>query len=410
MAPTEKNRIGTLPPAEGPRQKFDVHISVVSLLKILAFGLVFLAVVKLWSGFLLFLISLLLAVTLHPVVAWMEKKRIPRSVGVLILAVGGTGLIALVAMFLMPPLTAQLTRLFQDYPAFRLRLLGHGAFQHPFIQRTVAQMLKLPTSPEVSDLLGRSVVWGQAALTNLVAGAIVVILTLYLVLDGKSMYAWILAFVPRTHRDKMATTVDEVSDVVHAYVSGQMFAVVLFTGFSLVVLTIARVPAVVPLAIIAGVCDVIPVLGIILATAPAMLMALTVSPMTAVWVFVAYFGYHLFETYFLLPRIYGSKLRLSTLSVLLALMVGVTLQGIIGAVLVLPLVAVYPIIERIWLVGYLQPRVLTDHSALAEAAEAGSQEAIDTVLSGEKHSSEEPASISATGPLGVPRKPTDGEE
>ena len=108
-----------------------------------------------------------------------------------------------------------------------------------------------------------------------------------------------------------------------------------------------------------------------------------------------------------LPRIYGSKLRLSTLSVLLALMVGVTLQGIIGAILILPLVAIYPIIERIWLVGYLQSRVLTDHTALAAAAEAGSDEAIDTVLSGEKHSSESPEASLAIPVPGTVAKPSD---
>ena len=103
---------------------------------------------------------------------------------------------------------------------------------------------------------------------------------------------------------------------------------------------------------------------------------------------VAYLAYHLLETYFLLPRIYGNKLKISTLSVLLALLVGGRLQGIIGAVLVLPLVAAYPIIERHWLAGFLRTRVLTDHKALAKAAETGSDVAIDAVLLGEKHASE----------------------
>ncbi len=391
MDPGEKIKAIKVSQVAGPTQPFDVRISVVTLLKLSAFVLVAWAAAKLWSGFLLFLIALLLAVTLHPVVMWMERKRIPRALAVCILALGAAALVVTVAMFLMPPLTTQLTNLVQNYPNFRLKLLKQIPIQHAFVQRTVAKMLELPTGPEVSEILSQSLVWGQAALTNIVAGAIVLILTMYLLLDGKSMYAWLLAFVPRSHREKMATTVDEVSDVVHAYVSGQMFAVALFTVFSLVVLSVAGVPAAVPLAIIAGLCDVIPVLGIILATAPAMLMALTISPMASVWVFVAYFSYHLFETYFLLPRIYGSKLRLSTLSVLLALMAGVTLQGIIGALLVLPLVAVYPIIERHWLAGYLQPRVLTDHSALADAAETDSDAAIDAVLLGEKHASEESA-------------------
>jgi predicted PurR-regulated permease PerM len=180
----------------------------------------------------------------------------------------------------------------------------------------------------------------------------------------------------------------EVSDVVHAYVSGQLFAALLFAIFTAILLTILGVPAVAPLAVIAGFCDVIPVLGILLATVPAVLLALAVSPGTAVVVLVAYVSYHLFETYFLLPRIYGNKLKISTLAVLLALIVGGKLQGIVGIFLVLPLVAAYPIIERHWLGGYLSARVLADHKALAKAAETGSEVAIDAVLHGEKHPSE----------------------
>ena len=95
-------------------------------------------------------------------------------------------------------------------------------------------------------------------------------------------------------------------------------------------------------------------LGILIAIVPAVLLALAVSPGTAVVVAIAYLVYHLAEAYFILPRVWGSKLKMSTLSVLLALLVGGKLQGIIGALLVLPLVAAYPIIERHWLGGFLR--------------------------------------------------------
>ena len=150
------------------------------------------------------------------------------------------------------------------------------------------------------------------------------------------------------------------------------------------------VPAVVPLAILAGLCDVIPVVGVILATVPAVLLALTVSPATAGIVLVCYVGYHIFETYYLVPRIYGQRLRLSTLAVLLALLAGHTLQGVLGAVLVLPLVAAYPIIERIWLASYLSPEVVKDHSALAKSDADTHEAVVDAVLQGERHPWEGP--------------------
>ena len=68
------------------------------------------------------------------------------------------------------------------------------------------------------------------------------------------------------------------------------------------------------------------------------------------------------------------------------------MQGLIGAVLVLPLVAAYPIVERIWLAGYLDAEVLKDHRALAKSDEAGNEDAVDAVLQGERHPWEGPSS------------------
>jgi predicted PurR-regulated permease PerM len=189
----------------------------------------------------------------------------------------------------------------------------------------------------------------------------------------------------------MAQTAEEVSEVVYAYVRGQMITSALFGAYTLIVLHVFHVPAALPLAVLAGVCDVIPLVGIILATLPAVLLALALSPATAAIVLVFYVGYHLVEAYLIVPRVYGQRLRLSTLAVLLALMAGTTLQGLIGAVLVLPLVAAYPIIERIWLAGYLGSEVLKDHRALAKLDEPGNEDAVDTVLQGERHPWEGPS-------------------
>ena len=379
----------------------DLHVPMTTILKLIGSGFGLWAVWLLWPEFLLFLIAILFAVTLHPAVAWLERRRIARGVSVIVIASSALAALALFVVFLLPPLTAQMTHLLQDIPAFRARIMDRIPARYPGVQAVIAAIFEWSASPKAITLFERSFAWGQSAVSGLVTAAIVFVLTLYLLLDGKSLYAWLLAFVPRTHREKLATTMDEVSDVVHAYVSGQLLVALVFAIFVALLLTILGVPAAVPLAVIAGVCDVIPVLGILIATVPAVLLALAVSPTTAAVVAIAYLGYHLLETYFILPRVYGNKLKISTLSVLLALLVGGRLQGIIGAVLVLPLVAAYPIIERYWLGGFLQSRVLTDHKALAKAAESGSDVAIDTVISGEKHASEGFAGPATTG---VPRR------
>ena len=99
-----------------------------------------------------------------------------------------------------------MTHLFQDIPAFRARILSRIPARYPAVQAVIREIFEWSASPKAITLFERSFAWGQSAVSGLVTAAIVLVLTLYLLLDGKSLYAWLLAFVPRTYREKVATT------------------------------------------------------------------------------------------------------------------------------------------------------------------------------------------------------------
>ncbi|HEY6081549.1 MAG TPA: AI-2E family transporter [Polyangiaceae bacterium] len=363
---------------------FQLHIPTRTILKLLLWAFLTTVAVKLWPELVYLSLSLLLAVALGPVVNRLCALGLGRGASVSLIAVGLLGCAALFVAFVLPPLVHQAGEVAANFPAFRRSAQQHMP-SNPFVRSVMTQLLQMPSSPEVVHQLNKPLVWGQLALSGVATTIVVLVIALYLLLDGRRLYAWLLAYVPRRHREKMARTVPEVSEVVFGYVRGQLVVSLLFALFSAIVLRLLGVPASLPLAVMAGVCDIIPVVGIVIATGPAMLMALTVSPGTALTVGCLYFAYHLLEAYVIVPRLYGKNLRLSTLGVLLAVIVGGSLQGILGAVVVLPLVAAYPIIERIWLKSYLAPEVIQDHSALVHAAETGRDTAIDAVLNGEEH-------------------------
>ena len=369
-------------------QRFEVHLPTGVIVKVLLAALFVWAVLRLWPEMVFLSISLVLAVALEPAVSRMTRYGFSRGVTVMLIALLLLGVIVLVVAYVIPPLVQQVVEIHSNLPAFRGRVERRIPADNSVLRLVTEQVFLLPSSPEVAVTFKQPLIWGRAAVSGVITTCLVLVTTLYLLLDGKRIYAWLLAYVPRAQREKMAMTVSEVSVVVYAYVRAQLVISLLFASFAALVLYALKVPGVLPLAVLAGAFDVIPLIGIIIATAPAALLALTVSPLTAALVIVLYLGYHLFEAYVLVPRIYGTQLRLSTLTVLLALLVGGTLQGILGAALILPVVAAYPIIERIWLRDYLAPEVLADHTALAEAAENGSDEAIATVLQGEKHPNE----------------------
>jgi len=374
----------------GERVDLHIHLPTRTVVKVLLTLVAVWAGLRLWPQFVLLLISLLVAVALHPAVRRLERRGLRRGVVVGLMTLGMCAFAALLITVVFTSLAEQLSNLVQDFPALRDRVEQRLPAHYPTLKRIVREIFALPYSPEVAAQLKRPLALGTVALSGVVSTFFTLVVTIYLLLDGKRLYAWLIAYVPRVHRERMARTAEEVSEVVYAYVRGQAISSALFTVFVAALLSALRVPAVVPLAILAGLCDVIPVVGVILATAPAVLLALTVSPASAVVVLACYVGYHVLESYVLVPRIYGQRLRLSTLAVLLALLAGTTLQGLIGAVLVLPLVAAYPIIERIWLAAYLAPDVVKDHNALAKTEGETHEAAVEAVLQGEKHPWEGP--------------------
>jgi len=368
-----------------------IEIPFATIARLLVAALLVVVVLKLWLLFLIFLVAVLFAVTLYPVVSWLQNRGFSRGIGVATVGVTVLALILAFAVFVLPPLVGQLIRLGQNFPAYRDRVEAHIPADQPFLKEIASEIFDLPTSPGIRRWLEQPLVWGKIAVGVVALTFFLYVLTMYLLLDGKRVYAWLLAYVPRRFRKRMADTVPEVSDVVFAYVGGQIVTSAITTVVTFGILVGFGVPGAVPLALLAGLADVVPIIGVVISTAPAVLMALTVSPLAGLGVLFLYVLYHVVETYVLVPRIYGRRLQLSTLAVLLALIVGGTLQGIVGAVLILPLVAAYPIIERIWLHDYLSSEVIHDHSALERAAESGSDQAVDAVLQGQRHQGERTA-------------------
>lgn len=361
---------------------FEIRISWATLLKLGVALLVAWACLRLWPSFELLLFAVLIAVALSPVAAWIEKRGASRGTGVLILAsvlvlVGATA-----AFFVVPPLTSQVSTMWKTLPALR-QSIAHSLERGSLGARLVLPLFDLPRSPALDAWLAKPLAWGPPAIEFLVALLVVFVLSLYLLLDGPKVVAWLLAYAPRAYRRRVGDTVPELFAVVQAYTLGQAIASSLFGTFAFVVLLSFGVPAALPLALVAAACDVIPVAGILLVTVLATLCALTVSPSSALFVGGLFLLYHLFEAYVLVPRLYGNRLKLSTLTVLLAILAGGELGGIPGAILALPLVAAYPVIEKYWLDERLHPDVVADHEALERPADSsGHQRVVAAMLKG----------------------------
>jgi len=191
------------------------------------------------------------------------------------------------------------------------------------------------------------------------------VLAIYLMADGHRLLRWIVVFFPARHRPKISEAVADMSGRIVAYIIGQFITSALAGIYVFGMLSIFHVPNALLLGVVAAVFDILPIIGFFLAVLPAMAMGLTISSTTAIMVFVLYGAYHLFENYVIVPRVYGNKLELSTLAVLLAIMAGGLLAGVPGAVAILPFVAAYPAVERLFLAEKLAPDTIRKHEQLS---------------------------------------------
>ena len=193
---------------------------------------------------------------------------------------------------------------------------------------------------------------------------LVLVMAIYLMVDGPQAFKWIMAFFPMKQRAKISAAMPEISRLTYAYMVGQFITSALCALFVFGVLTILRVPMASLLGFVAGLFDILPIIGFFLSVLPSMAIGLTKGPGTALIIPASYGIYHLFENYFIIPKVYGKKLQLSNLAVLIAILAAGLAAGIVGAIAILPLIAAYPVVERHWLAHRFEPDTLQKHEQM----------------------------------------------
>jgi len=354
-------------PAVPSRRRMEISIPTVTIIKVCAALLIAYALYVLWPLVLLVFLALFLAVTLHSFVDRLCARGMKRWVSLWVVIGGMWVTLGVGAALLVPAMINQVTGFSRNFPRIRDDALGQLPADG-WVRLNIDHLLDNASWAETEAWLGHCMSAGGIALGGLSQLALVLVIALYLLIDGAKSYEWLLAFFSPLQRRKLRNTTKEISKMIFGYVSGQVITSVLVMIFTFIVLSVLRVPGALTLSILAGLLDILPILGFIISTVPAFLLALTVSPKTAAIVLTLYLMFHVFENYFIVPKVYGKNLRLSTLTVLLGLLAGALLAGIPGSLAALPVIASYAAIERIWLKPYLRDGVSEKHDLQKDEA------------------------------------------
>lgn len=342
-------------------RKLEITISWVTILKVLAAVLLACVALKLWPLLELLFLSILIAITLFPILQWLRRHGWPDWCGLLLIGLFLFVSVGLFAGLVIPTIGNEGAEIIKKLPSFQQGMVPR--LPGP-LRDSANKLFESASFSDPAPLLKQFLAWGTVAVQSLGQFLLVLVLAVYFVADGQRVYRWMLAFLPETQRNKVSQASTEIEDVVSSYMIGQLITSLLCGAFVFTILTVLHVPSAALLSVIAAVFDVLPLIGFFLSIIPAVIIAASVSPGTAGLVFLFYGVYHLVENYFIVPKIYGNRLRLSTLTVLVSCMAAGLLGGVAGVIIILPVVASYPIIERIWLRRHLEADTVAQHDRI----------------------------------------------
>jgi predicted PurR-regulated permease PerM len=355
-----EKELGEKPP------KILFEITFTSFLKLLALIILVVSSVVLFRLLMLLFMGLLLAGALKPVMRKLTSKGVPQLLTASLIAFLMGLLIVAFAVFVFPEVFDQVNELIKELPSIKDKVVQYLPADGPF--RQMARKLMANSKYwESESMLNHSLMFANEAMRGLTEFFLVLVFCIYLLLDNGRAYRWLRDFFKSPVRQKIDQTAEETSQIVIGYVTAQIVTSALAGVYTYVAMSLLNVPLALTLAFLAAIFDVLPVLGFFLAVVPALILAITVSPLTALITIGVYLVYHAIENYLVIPLIYGNRMKMSSLVVLISLLAAGMLGGVLPMIIILPVVASYPIIEKIWMRPYLGDRVIEKHAQETES-------------------------------------------
>jgi predicted PurR-regulated permease PerM len=318
-----------------------------------------LTVTLLWTAYLvrgallLIYITALVAIGLSPVVTRLERRRIrgtrplPRWVAILEVYLLLIVVIVIVAVLVMPPLIEQARAFWAALPELLQRaqmwLVERGVLGHTM---SFPDAVQQATGGDGSDAVSAVL----SAIFGFVGGVFglftILILAFYLLLDSRKLFKHFLALFPKSERERVEDASRRISSKVSAWLAGQLLLAAIIGTTAAIGLWLLGVPYFYVLALIAGLGEMIPVVGPILSAIPAVGVALTVSPSTALFVGIFFLVQQQVENHLLVPKIMERQVGVSAGIVIIALVIGGSLLGIVGAILAVPTAAILQVVVQ----------------------------------------------------------------
>jgi predicted PurR-regulated permease PerM len=320
---------------------FDVKFSAIFKV-IFSVFLIWLAI-ELRALVLTVFIAFIVATAIRPVVGKVQKYKIPRSISIPVIYLIIIFTFSLMIFIIGKTLTTELIALGKDLPS----IINNLQSQIPFFAQFDLSSYTENTSTALASLgkdFGGNINLALKAFNNVfdifTSLLTMIVISLYLTLDLDGIMKNITKFVPKENRDQFMKIYFKVEDQVGAWLRGQLFLMLLIGVIMYIILKVLGVPFALPLAIFAGLMEILPIIGPLVFSAVMIIVAFTVSPFTAITVAIACLITQQLEAHVIVPLTMKKAVGLSPVTTIIAIIAGGTLLGVIGALLAVPIAAV----------------------------------------------------------------------
>ena len=323
------------PPEEARRRVIRIELAPRTLVILTLLIPALWGLSRLMPVLLVLVLALIIVGTVSPAVRWLEERRLRRGLGIGIVFSGIMVATVLFITLTIPALIEQATNLVDQEPILRERLADWlEGFR-----------LTSPLADLLRDLRVRDVVTVSVSTALEFSGSVVAIvayilsavfLALYIMIDRDRLRGGLFLLVPISHHVQLSRIMLNLETIVGGYLRGQAITSACMTLFVFVLLTACGVPNALAIAIFAGVADVLPYIGSLLALVAVVGVVLTQGFTVIGIVLLSMLAYEEVENRLIVPRVYGRALRLPSSVIFFALLAGAVLAGIPGALLSLP--------------------------------------------------------------------------
>ncbi len=319
-----------------------VEITTTTIFKVILIILLFVLLYVLKDVVIIFLFALIIASAISPFANWLDEKKFPRLLGVLLLYLTVFGLFVFVFALIIPFVADELGNLTQVLPNLLQKLssslenVQKGSPQYFDFLSELQNILE-----GLSNYLQQSAQSIISVIASVFGGIFsfiaIIVISFYLAVTRKGIESFLSSVVPDEYESYVINLWERTEVKVGRWLQGQLLlglivGLVVYVGLSLMNIKFALI-----LAALAMVLEIVPMVGPVVAAIPSVFLAIMQSPTLALWVTLFYIVVQQLENHILVPLVFGKTIGLNPVVVIIALLVGQQLAGIPGMIISVPL-------------------------------------------------------------------------